>query len=95
VAFRYRIERLEVVLAEGPYFNGSAFSMVDAVFAPFFRYFDIVDPTVSLPIFEGLPRVLAWRAALAARTSVVAAVAEDYAERFRQHLREHQALIAG
>jgi glutathione S-transferase len=95
VAFRYRLELLEVVLAEGPYFNGSAFSMVDAVFAPLFRYFDIVDPTVSLPIFEGLPRVLAWRAALAARTSVVAAVAEDYAERFRQHLREHQALIAG
>ncbi|MFB9241344.1 glutathione S-transferase family protein [Massilia antarctica] len=94
-AFRDRLQRLEAVLATGPYFNGIAFSMVDAVFAPLFRYFDIVDPTVSLPIFEGLPRVLAWRAALAARPSVAAAVTEDYAERFRQHLRGHQALTAG
>ena len=93
-AFRHKLQQLEAALAAGPYFNGAAFSMVDAVFAPLFRYFDIVDAAVSAPIFEGLPRVLAWRAALAARPSVVAAVANDYAERFHQHLREHQALIA-
>ncbi|QND63543.1 glutathione S-transferase family protein [Mesorhizobium loti] len=93
-AFRDRLQRLEAVLAARPYFGGAAFGMVDAVFAPLFRYFDILDPTVSQPIFEGLPRVSAWRAALAARQSVVAAVAGDYAERFRQHLRQHQALLA-
>jgi glutathione S-transferase len=93
-AFRDRLQRLEAVLAAGPYFGGAAFGMVDAVFAPLFRYFDILDPTVSQPIFENLPRVSAWRAALAARQSVIAAVAEDYAERFRRHLRQHQALLA-
>jgi glutathione S-transferase len=93
-AFRDRLQRLEAVLAAGPYFGGAAFGMVDAVFAPLFRYFDILDPTVSQPIFENLPRVSAWRAALAARQSVIAAVAEDYADRFRQHLRQHQALLA-
>jgi glutathione S-transferase len=82
------------MLAEGPYFSGAAFGMVDAVFAPLFRYFDILDPTVSQPIFENLSCVSAWRAALAARQSVIAAVAGDYAERFRQHLRQHQALLA-
>lgn len=93
-AFRDRLERLEAVLAAGPYFSGAAFGMVDAVFAPVFRYFDILDPAVSQPIFDNLPRVSAWRAALAARPSVIAAVAGDYAERFRQHLRQHQALLA-
>jgi glutathione S-transferase len=92
-AFRDRLQWLEAELAGGPYFNGAAFGMVDAVFAPTFRYFGILDGTVSQPIFENLPRVSAWRAALAARASVIAAVAEDYAERFQQHLRQHQALL--
>ncbi|MGO4568734.1 glutathione S-transferase family protein [Rhizobium sp. 2YAF20] len=93
-AFRDRLQRLEAVLVEGPYFSGAAFGMVDAVFAPLFRYFDILGPTVSQPIFEDLPRVTTWRTALAGRQSVVAAVAGDYAERFQQHLRQHQALLA-
>ncbi|MGJ7491503.1 glutathione S-transferase family protein [Variovorax sp. ZT4R33] len=93
-AFRARLQQLEAVLVEGPYFGGAAFGMVDAVFAPIFRYFDILDPTMSQPIFENLPRVTAWRVALAARESVIAAVVEDYAERFRQHLHQHQALLA-
>lgn len=63
-AFRNRLQRLEAELGAGPYFSGAAFSMVDAVFAPVFRYFDILDPSVSQPIFENLPRVTAWRAAL-------------------------------
>jgi glutathione S-transferase len=81
---------LEAALGAGPYFAGVDFQMVDAVFAPLFRYFDILDPKVSEPIFENLPRVSAWRAALAARESVIASVAGDYAERFQYHLRQKQ-----
>jgi len=92
-AFRARLGPLEVAVAER-YFGGAAFGMVDAVFAPLFRYFDILHPAVSLPIFEDFPRVSAWRSALATRESVIAAVAGDYAQRFRQHLRLHQALLA-
>ncbi|MGH1557670.1 hypothetical protein ACRAWD_07090 [Caulobacter segnis] len=36
----------------------------------------------------------AWRAALAVRPSVIAAVGVDYANRFRAHLRHHGALLA-
>jgi glutathione S-transferase len=93
-AFRDRLQRLEAELGAGPYFSGADFQMVDAVFAPLFRYFDIIDPAVSKPIFEKLSRVKAWRDALSGRRSVVAAVAGDYAERFRHHLRQHQALLA-
>ena len=94
VAFRDRLQRLETELGSGPYFAGATFGMVDAVYAPLFRYFAIIDPAVSQAIFDDLPRVSAWRAALAARPSVRDAVVEDYAERFRQHLRQHQALLA-
>jgi len=93
-AFRDRLRKLEAELGSGPYFAGAAFGMVDAVYAPLFRYFAIIDPEVSQAIFEGFPRVSAWRAALAARPSVRNAVVEDYAERFRALLRQHQALLA-
>lgn len=93
-AFRDRLHTLVAELGSGPYFSGTAFGMVDAVYAPLFRYFDILDPAVSQPIFEGFPRVSAWRASLAARPSVKGAVVDDYADRFRDHLRQHGALVA-
>jgi glutathione S-transferase len=93
-AFRDRLERIEAELGSGPYFAGADFGMVDAVYAPLFRYFAIIAPAVSQRIFEDLPRVSAWRAALAARDSVKAAVSGDYAERFQNHLRHHSAILA-
>ena len=93
-AFRDRLRKLEAELSAGPYFAGSAFGMVDAVYAPLFRYFSIIDPAAAKPIFDGLPRISAWRAALAERASVKEAVVNDYAALFRDHLRQHGALIA-
>ncbi|MCV9943842.1 MULTISPECIES: glutathione S-transferase family protein [unclassified Rhizobium] len=81
-------------VGQGANFSGSTFSMVDAVFAPLFRYFDLINPTVTQMIFQGLPRVSLWREALALRESVVAAVGRDYSHRFKQHLVEHQAILA-
>ena len=51
--------------------------MVNAVYAPLFRYFGIINPVLSQGVFQGPPRVLAWRAALAARPSVRDAVVRD------------------
>lgn len=93
-ALRDRLQRLEAVLTEVPHFSGAEFGMVDATFAPVFRYFEILGPAISRPVFANLPRLSAWRAALAARESVITAVAKDYAARFQQHLRQHQALLA-
>lgn len=91
-AFRDKLLRLESTLEQGPYFSGSVFSMVDAMFAPVFRYFDLLSPVVSQPIFDNLPRVSAWRDSLAHRPSVISAVRDDYADRFRQHLVKQQAI---
>lgn len=67
----------------GPYFDGARFSLVDAVFAPVFRYFDLFERIGDFGILEGKPKLASWRKALAQRPSVVRAVAPDFQERLR------------
>jgi glutathione S-transferase len=88
---RFRI--IESSLAEGPWFAGRDFSMVDAVFAPVFRYFDVFDEIADLNVFVDTPKVSAWRQALARRASVISAVPNDYAERLRAFLIERNAYL--
>ncbi|MFC4352910.1 glutathione S-transferase family protein [Fodinicurvata halophila] len=78
--------RLEAELGDGPYFAGPSFSLVDAVFGPVFRYFDLFDGIGDFGILAGVPKVTAWRAALAERPSVRAAVTEDYPQLLRDFL---------
>ncbi|MFN8993516.1 MAG: glutathione S-transferase family protein, partial [Pseudomonadota bacterium] len=58
---RQKAGRIEALLSDGPYFAGAAFSIVDAVFAPLFRYFDTFDRFMDDPVFPDLPRLSAWR----------------------------------
>lgn len=85
--------RVEAELGDGPFFGGAAFSLVDAVFAPIFRYFDVFDTIARPGIFDGLPGVTAWRKGLAARPSVREAVTGDYGERLRVFLKNHDAWL--
>ncbi len=75
-----RFSRLESELGRGPYFSGIRFRIVDAVFGPIFRYFDLLDHYWDETLFIGLPRVTAWRSALSARKSVIEAVRPDYVD---------------
>jgi glutathione S-transferase len=75
-----KLERLEREIA-GPWFSGERFGLVDAAFGPVFRYFDVFDRRLGLPLIERPAKVGAWSEALAKRPSVRAAVADDYAER--------------
>jgi glutathione S-transferase len=77
---------IEKVLGDGPYFGGSRFTLVDAAFAPTFRYFDVFDRMAETGVFAETPRVRAWRAALSVRPSVREAVTADYGERLRAFL---------
>lgn len=90
---RDKFDRMEAALEGGPWFAGEAFSVVDAVFAPMFRYFDVFDQITDLGIFTGLPKVTAWRKALAARPSVVAAVKPNYNALLRAFLRAHSSAL--
>ncbi|MDP2066827.1 MAG: glutathione S-transferase family protein [Burkholderiaceae bacterium] len=90
---RNRFEQIEVELGHGPYFAGESFSIVDAVFGPVFRYFDVFERYGDFGFFRGRPRLGSWRHALAARSSVQAAAHEDYAILLHDFLiRRHSAL---
>jgi glutathione S-transferase len=78
---RRRFVSLENEVGDGPFFNGDSFALVDAAFAPAFRYLGIVDHTDTLGLFDGLDKVNGWREALAERLSVKQAVVDDYARR--------------
>jgi glutathione S-transferase len=76
-ALRDKFARVELRL-KGPWFDGERFSLVDAVFGPVFRYFDGFERIGDFGVLMGLPKTAAWRAALAARPSVQAAVSPEY-----------------
>ncbi len=85
---------LEKILGAGPYFAGSGFSLVDAAFAPVFRYFEVYDKSLDFGIFNDLPKTQAWRQALAARPSVQQAVTADYPEKLRGFLKSRNSELA-
>lgn len=83
---RARFVQIEAALGDGPFFAGEPFSIVDAVFGPVFRYFDVIDEVGDFGWWEGLPKVQRWRNALASRPSVAQAVRADYAVGLRAFL---------
>nr|WP_233582968.1 glutathione S-transferase family protein [Candidimonas sp. SYP-B2681] len=91
---RHRLEQLEAALGTGPFFDGSNFSLVDAVFGPVFRYFDVFDAVKDFRFFDALPKVGAWRAQLAKRPSVREAVHEQYPEQLRDFLRARNSALS-
>ena len=86
-----KFQRVEAALGEGPYFAGGSFNLVDAVFAPVFRYFEVFDAISDSHIFDSLPKVDAWRKALAVRPSVREAVVPEYPQHLMEFLKRHQA----
>lgn len=89
---RRRLAGIETQLAEGPYFAGAAFSMVDAVFAPIFRYFPVFEKA-GFDFLGGYPKTRQWAEALQARSSVQKAVRPDFQAGLIDHIRHQQSLL--
>lgn len=80
-----KFRKMEEVV-NSPWFDGSQFSLVDAAFAPVFRYFDAFDSIADFGIFDDVPKISAWRQHLSSRPSVQTAVSSDYPERLKAFL---------
>ena len=96
-----KFKRLEITLQTGPYFDGKEFSLVDTVYGPVFRYFDVFDEIKEFGIMTETPKVKAWRDNLSARPSIARAVSLDYNELLydflqarRSHLTEIMTALA-
>jgi len=85
---------LEGRLATGPYFDNDRFSLVDAVFGPVFRYFDVFDRIGKFGILSGKTKVISWRKALAGRPSIRTAVAPDYEARLWKFLEARNSYLS-
>ena len=86
-----KFAQVERTLGAGPFFSGEQFSLVDAVFAPIFRYFDVFDRLTDLSVFADTPKVCAWREQLAKRPSVKSAVSAAYPDLLHAFLVRHDA----
>jgi len=90
-----KFARLETELGDGPFFNGAEFTLVDTVFGPVFRYFDVFDQVKDFGILADKPKVQAWRKALANRKSVINAVDPDYNTLLLAFLKTRDAHLSG
>jgi glutathione S-transferase len=89
-----RFAQVEAVLGDGLYFAGDRFSIVDAAYAPVFRYFDTFDRIADLGVFDRTPKVRRWRDALAMRPSVRGAASPQYPERLMGFLRSRGSALS-
>jgi len=89
-----KFARLEARVTAAPWFDGETFSLVDAVFGPVFRYFDVLDAIGDFGILADKPKVARWRASLAARPSVRSAVSPDYPALLRDFLIRRNSFIS-
>ena len=91
-------ERLEGALGRqggGPYFNGAAYSLVDAGYAPFLQRYAFLDRIRPLGHLERFPKLVAWSAALLARPSTHSFPPQEFENLYRQNVRGRQKYLSG
>jgi glutathione S-transferase len=86
-------QRLEKNLRAGPWFANNQFTLVDAAFAPVFRYFDAFEDLTGLEFFAGTPKVARWRKALLEHPAAQAAVDKDFPERLLQFFANRNSVV--
>jgi glutathione S-transferase len=97
---RSKFESIEQYLAleksdsAGGYFAGEQFLLIDAVYGPIFRYFNVFAKYAPLNLFENLENVNQWRQALNQRLSVKQAVNDEYPELLRAFVLKRHGYLA-
>jgi len=78
----------------GSYFAGETFSLVDAVYGPIFRYFDVFDTIADFNVFADTPNVRTWRQTLRVRPSIQDAVVEAYPQLLLNFLKQRHSYLS-
>lgn len=71
---------------KGLWFGGDEFGIVDAAFAPVFRYLDVFEREAGLFLLADVPELAEWRERLSGRASVKLAADPNYPELLRAFL---------
>lgn len=89
-----KFDELEKRLTTGPWFDGEKFGLVDVVFGPVFRYFDLFDEITDLGILTGNRKCVDWRNNLFQRASIRNAVTADFNERLRSFFLRRETYLS-
>jgi glutathione S-transferase len=90
-------ERLEGALAtqkSGPFFNGAAYSLVDAAYAPFLQRYHFLDRVKPLGHIEKFPRLKAWSEALLRQPSTHSFPAAEFEAMYRAALKARNKYVS-
>jgi len=88
-----RFEILEEEFTNGDYFNGADFSIIDAVYAPIFRYHKRIEEYKDYGIFDDAPSVKAWGERLLQRPSVINSIPDNYNEALKKFLTNQNSIL--
>ncbi len=88
-----RFEILEEEFTNGDYFNDADFSIIDAVYAPIFRYHKRIEEYKDYGIFDDAPNVKAWGERLLERPSVINSIPDNYSEALKKFLTNQNSIL--
>ncbi|MHB8564870.1 MAG: glutathione S-transferase family protein, partial [Acidiferrobacteraceae bacterium] len=80
-------------LRTGPLFSGEHFSLVDAVFAPALVTIDFLESMHRFGFLRGLDKTNRWRETLLARSSVRAAIHNEYRDLMIEFVHRQQGCL--
>lgn len=89
-----KFQFIEKELKGSVFFSGETFHLIDAVYGPIFRYFDVFDTFINLGTFDDLPKCLLWRNKLRQRSSIQKAVSKDYSNLLIEFLINRESYIS-
>ncbi len=90
-----KLRRLEEALADGPFFNGSSFALIDAAVAPAFTRIALLEAIRPMGLLDRFPKVQRWSEVLLARESVAHSVVSEFPDLFREYLAANGSCLVG
>jgi glutathione S-transferase len=89
-----KLEKALAVQNAGPFFNGAAYSLVDAAYAPFVQRYVFLDRIRKIGLMEKYPRLKAWTDALLARPSTHSVPAAEFEDMYRAVLKNRKVFLS-
>jgi glutathione S-transferase len=89
-----KLEGALVKQGSGPFFNGAAYSLVDAAYAPFLQRYVFLDRIKKIGEMEKYPRLKAWTDALMARPSTHSFPPAEFEAMYRANLQKRGSYLS-
>ncbi|UQB41442.1 glutathione S-transferase family protein [Thiomicrospira microaerophila] len=88
------LSRLELVHSGQDFFNGQAFCLIDAAYAPMLMRFDLLKQHCNLDLLQDLPKIQAWQKKLMGMSCVQSSVVAELPEMYRNLIAHYEGYMA-